>query len=381
MKASLSTHDPDQVTLTVNGLDYAGWMDVRISAGIERQARDFSIGITWKWPGSGEVPRTVKQGDRCEVRIGADRILTGYVFATPIRYDEREITLSIAGRSLTADLVDCGVDGPPSQWRHQGVVPIVQALVAPYGIEVVDEARAGGTLADHTLESGESVFESIDRLLRLSRLLSTDDERGRVVIACPGSAGRAADTLSPGHTMLSGDAPLDFTEVCSQYVCKGQRSGTDHVFGTAASEVQARLSDPTIARRRVCVLTESGQLTPELARQRVQWERANRLSRALQTTYMVRGWRQSNGQLWRHNQIVQVNDALIGFARDMLIVAVDYVKNEEDGTVTRLTVAPPDGFEAEPVKPKHVKKARKGDQFEYLLPADWDTTGTNRGSA
>ena len=56
--------DANRVTLSVNGLDFAGWTEVRISAGIERQARDFELAITWEWPGSGEAPRQVKQGDR-----------------------------------------------------------------------------------------------------------------------------------------------------------------------------------------------------------------------------------------------------------------------------------------------------------------------------
>ncbi|WP_369603897.1 phage baseplate assembly protein, partial [Klebsiella quasipneumoniae] len=42
------------VTLSAGGYDYAGWKSVRISAGLERQARDFELGITWSWPGGGD---------------------------------------------------------------------------------------------------------------------------------------------------------------------------------------------------------------------------------------------------------------------------------------------------------------------------------------
>lgn len=362
------------VTLTVNGLDFAGWTDVRISAGIERQARDFELAITWKWPGSGDVPRQVKQGDRCEVRIGSDLVLTGYVFATPIRYDAASLTCGIAGRSLTADLVDCGADNKPSQWRGQRVGQIVEALAAPYRVKVVDESGDAGTLADHTIEPGETVFDSIDRLLRLSRLLSTDDEHGRLVIAEPGSAGKASDKLELGANIKGGDAPLDFAQVFSEYVCKGQRSGTDEAFGIAVSEIEARVADPRIARHRTMVMREAGQMTADLARQRVQWESENRISKALATTYKVQGWRQSNGQIWRHNQIVRVVDSIIGFDRDMLVVEIEYSQSNAEGMLTKLTVAPPDGFAAEPLtKRKKVKGKKKGkDNFEFLLPADWE---------
>lgn len=37
-------------------------------------------------------------------------------------------------------------------------------------------------LVDHTIKPGETAFESIDRMLTQSRLLSTDDAQGRLVI-------------------------------------------------------------------------------------------------------------------------------------------------------------------------------------------------------
>ena len=361
--------NPLRVTITVNGVDFAGWIDVRISAGIERQARDFNISATWRWPGSGEFLRSIKPGDQCEVRIGGDLVLTGYVFATPIKYDSGVITASICGRSLTSDLIDCSVENHPSQWLVRSAEQIVRALAEPYNITVVNQSGDGTALADHTIEPGETVFKSIDRLLRLSRLLSTDDERGRLVIARPGSAGRAVDRIECGVNVENGQSALDFSEMFSEYACIGQRSGTDEEYGIEANEVQARVSDPRMTRRRVLVLRESGQLTPDLARARVEWERENRISRAMKSTYELRGWRQSNGDLWRHNTIVRVVDPLIGFDRDMLITEIEYSQKNSGGTTVILTVAPPDGYEA---APGARKKGGGGDQFEYLVSENWE---------
>lgn len=366
--------EPDNtVTLSVGGHDYAGWKDVSISAGLERQARDFSVGITWKWPGGGEMPVRIQQGEAVEVRIGSDLVLTGYVFSSPIRYDARSITLNIAGRSKTADLVDCAAINSPGQWRGQSVQKIVEALAGEYGIKVVNEATTTLGLDDHTIEPGETAFESIDRLLTLSRLFSTDDGRGRLVIATPGTAGRAVDKLELGKNILTGDTNLDFSNVFSEYISRGQRSGTDTSFGTAATEVEAKLADDRVTRRRVKVIHQSGQMTQAMARARVEWERANAISRALSLNYTVQGWRQSNGALWRHNMIVRVLDPLIGLDRDMLISEISYELSEQ-GTVCKMSVAPPDGFLPEPndaYESRKLKKGKKTDNFEYLIPADY----------
>lgn len=360
------------VTLSVNGLDYRGWKKVSISAGIERQSRDFTLGVTWRWPGQDvEIP--VRQGDFCEVRIGEDLVLTGWVFSTPIRYDSKTVDRSFTGRSLTADLVDSSAVNKPGQWRGQSVQKIVQSLAEPYKVKVLSQVPETTQLSDHSIEPGETVFESIDRLLTLSRLLSTDDAQGRVVIIRPGSAGRAVDRLQLGENILTGSAELDFSGVFSEYRVTGQRSGSNTAFGVEASEVKSGVVDPRATRNRVLLIHESGQMTPELAQARANWERGSRMGKALTLSYKVQGWRQSNGALWLANMVVRVVDPLIGIDRDMLISEIEYVLDDA-GTVANIVVAPPESFDPEPKDPHKARKLKKGgkaDNFEYLIPADW----------
>ncbi|WP_339521842.1 phage baseplate assembly protein [Pseudomonas sp. EL_65y_Pfl2_R96] len=365
--------DQNTVTLTVDGLDYYGWKTVEITAGLEDQARSFNLSITRKWPGQ-DAAIPIRAGAKCQVRIGDELVLTGWVFAPPISYDHQQVSRSISGRSLTADLVDCAAINNPGQWNNQSVLAIVSALAAPYGIKVRSEIPEGAKLSDHTIEPGETVFESIDRLLTLFRVFSTDDARGMAVLAKPGSEVRAFDALEVGKNILTGDAPQDFSAVFSEYRVLGQKSGTDEEFGEQAAEVSAVVTDPRATRKRVMIIQESGQMTNELAQARANWERGTRMGKALTTTYTVQGWRQSNGALWRHNALVRVIDPIIGFDRMMLIARITYTL-AENGMITKLEVGPPDGFEPEPHDPhknRKLKKGGKGDNFEYLIPAEYE---------
>jgi prophage tail gpP-like protein len=194
-----------------------------------------------------------------------------------------------------------------------------------------------------------------------------------LVIANPGSAGRAVDTLELGKNLLSGEANLDFSNVFSEYISKGQRSGSDDVYGAEATEVSASVSDDRVTRRRVKIIKQSGQLTPAIARDRVVWERANAVAKALAVNYTIQGWRQSTGRLWQHNMIVRVIDPLIGFDRDMLISEITYELSDQ-GTTAKISVAPPEAFLPEPNDAYEKRKLRKGkatDNFEYLIPADY----------
>jgi prophage tail gpP-like protein len=228
----------NRVTLTVNNMEYGGWKSVEITADLERQFRTFKLDITWQWPGQ-TVAKPIKPGDPCEVRIGQDLLLTGYVFKAPIRYDGRQISLSIEGSSKTQDLVDCAASNKPNQWQEQPLLSIVQALAMEYSLMVVNEIPETARLSKHTIVPGETVFQSIDRLLSLLRVFSTDDEQGRLVLAKPGSGGRASDVLELGKNILSASAPMDQSQVFSEYRVIGQQKGSDTKSGRAVSEVES----------------------------------------------------------------------------------------------------------------------------------------------
>lgn len=387
------------VRLVVNGREFGGWLSVRIAAGIERQARSFDLAVTDKWPGQTDIPRRVRPGDACEIYIGADRVATGYIDGTPIRYDARSVSVGIRGRSKTADLVDCspvqgskgtsgagtgaGVDrwaklgvqsitgsgaaapaaraiapnakgGSGGQWRAAKLEQIAADMAAEYGVKVVAEVDTGAPLS-HQVQQGETVFESIDRMLRMRHCLATDNALGELVFVVAGSGGKAGTSLELGRNIRTADAPLDFSKVFNEYMCKGQKSvssqqtdedeaGAD-VDAAVESSIgsSASVTDSRVNRRRLLVLRQSGQADEGTVADRVKFERAHRAAKALETVYTVDGWRQEDGTLWVQNQEVRVIDSVIGFDQEMLIAEVTYLLDEE-GQRTELKVGPLDGY-------------------------------------
>ena len=373
------------VRLLVGGNEYGGWKSARISAGIERQARDFDLDVTDRWPGQASIPRRIQPGDVCQVFIGPDLVLTGYVDATPIKYDGRSVSVSVRGRSKTADLVDCcpvptgstagkygaggswsdvigpngkkpSVIAPPAkagaQWRQQKMELIAAALAAPYSVRVIAEVDTGKVIPDHHIQTGETVFESIDRMMRLRHVLSTDNAQGDLVFIDVGSAGRATTAIEVGVNVLSASAELDYKGVFSQYIVKGQRTGSNDSFGSDASEEEgssvddgetATNTDARAKRRRVIVFKQSGQADEGTCQDRADYERAHRAAKALQTSYTLAGWRQQDGTLWLPNMLVRVRDSVIGFDAEMVIAEVAYIL-DGSGLRTEVRVGPVDGY-------------------------------------
>lgn len=389
----MNTQDTaNQVKLLVGGVEYGGWKSVRIEAGIERQARSFTLQVTDRWPGQTEVPRRVRAFDACQVYIGGDLVLTGYVDATPVKYTGKSVSVGVKGRSKTADLVDCcpinadeaigsvsaqwgdmvglsevaRVITPParsaSQWRNQNLEVIASALAAPYGVRVATEVDTGRPIADHQVQVGETVFESIDRMMRLRHVLSTDNAAGDLIFIDVGSTGRAETAIELGVNVLTADSDQDFKEVFSDYIVKGQRAGDDDQFSADVAEEEgealddggidggvATTADSRARRRRVLVLKQTGQADEGTCSDRAEYERANRAAKALQATYTVNGWRQQNGALWQPNLLVQVRDALIGINAEMVIAECAWVL-DATGMRTELKVGPVDGYRSKAAK-------------------------------
>lgn len=406
--SGVSSDDPrNLVTLVVNGEEYGGWKSVRIEVGIERQARSFDLSVTDRWPGQIDIPRRIQPGDPCQVFIGGDLVLTGFVDATPIRYDGGSVGVGVKGRSRTADLVDCcplesgkrtsagggvwgevvgpngkiqGVIKAPAtaanQWKNQKMEVIAAALAAPYGVRVIAEVDTGKVIPEHHVQVGETVFESIDRMMRIRHVLSTDNEMGDLVFIDVGSAGRASTAIELGKNVLSGSAELDYKGVFSEYIVKGQRAGSDEQYGADVAEEEGESDDaddtPTTAtgetatatdarakRRRVLVIKQSGQVDEGTCKDRAEYERAHRAAKALQTTYTAMGWRQEDGELWLQNMTVRVRDGLIGFDTDMVTAEVAYVMDEQ-GLRTEIKVGPPDGYRTKAGKLKKSKSQKGG---------------------
>jgi prophage tail gpP-like protein len=219
------------------------------------------------------------------------------------------------------------------------------------------------------VQQGETVFESIDRMLRMRHCLATDNALGDLVFIVAGSGGFASTTLHVGRNVLSGDAGLDYSKVFSEYICKGQRSVTsqqtdedeagndvDHAV-TSATSASASVTDNRMGRTRLLVLKQSGQADEGTCQDRVRYERAHRAARALETTYVVSGWRQDSGALWVQNQQVRVVDPVIGFDQYMLTAEVTY-ELDEQGLRTTLKVGPVDGYVS--AAQKKQKTARGG---------------------
>ncbi|GAB5502761.1 phage baseplate assembly protein [Pyruvatibacter sp.] len=342
---------PD-VQLTVDGQSFGGWLDVDITRSLRQAASSFVLKLTDRWA-VGQVPWHFMPGVAVTVSVDGAQLVNGHVDIVEASIESNKHALTITGRSLTADLVDCAALVPGGQFKGADIASIARALTAPFGISV-EAPDAGAVFADVQVRQGESCFALIERLARLRGLLVTDTPAGglRLVnVDGLGDAARSAHGVREGGNMLTGDVQLDWSRRFSEYIIKAQQAGSDVVNGEGSSAVKARVTDDRVTRYRpyMRVAEAGGDLFT--ARQRARWAAKTAAARALSATLMVQGWYAEEGPLWEPGRAVAAVAPTLGLDHQLIAETVNFSIDAENGTTTTLGLVPAAALTPEPEKP------------------------------
>lgn len=340
-----------KLNLVVAGRAWHGWESARIRRGIEHCSGGFELALSNLWQGLSK-PAVAKVGDRCELMIGDDTVITGWVDMVEATLDATTHQVQVSGRDAAGDLVDCSAIRKSGQWRGVRIEQLAAELAQPYGVTVRADVPTGKPLASFALQEGETVFNAIERAARIRALLLVSDGKGGLVLT-RASEGKPVARLETGLNLHAITVRDDWRDRHSTYIFKGQAPGSDWYNAAAAAHVLAKVSDPAVTRHRPLVVVSD---TPDVAatlRERVQWEANVRAARSLRVDAEVVGWRDHRGDLWRPNTSVHVVAPALGIDESLLVSAVESTLDER-GTKTKLELVRAGAFTLLPMKEQKV---------------------------
>jgi prophage tail gpP-like protein len=343
------TGDANLVKLLVDGQAFGGWKDVAIRQSLECMAGAFHLSVTRKWDGQQE-PYKLREGLPCQVLIGDDVVITGYIDEYSPEGDKDSASITVQGRDKTADLVDCSAIHKSGQWLQSGLQRIVTDLAKPFGIGVTLDAGVslGEAFKSFALQEGEKVFEAIDRACRMRAVLCTSSPTGEVLLTRSGSQSTGVQLIE-GVNIETYSARHTWAERFSVVTVKGQGPGDDDEWGAAVAHGKAEAKDAEIDRYRpLIVLAEHGAGLKAL-KDRATWETQVRMGRGKRGEVTVTGWRTGRdgaiGELWRPNRLVHITSPAMNLDDELLIVGCSYELSNNKGAQTRLTFARREAFE------------------------------------
>lgn len=343
---------PD-LRLNVGGTSYGGWKEIRVHRGLEEIAGAFEIGVSELWP-EQSTPREIRENDRCAVVIDGQTVVTGYVDAVSVEYDNENHGVTVRGRDATGDLVDCSAVHAGGEWRNVTLQQLATSLAKPFGVGVRVETDLGAPFKQWAIEEGESVFENLDRAAKHRGVLLLSDGQGNLVLARP-SKNRTGIVLQRGVNILRARAEHKCEQRFSEYIVKGQRAGDDEDNGEAVTSQKASARDPGVPRYRPLVLVAEEQGDGVTFGKRAAFEASVRAARGRTAQVTVQGWKSAGGKLWEPNTLVTLRCPWLRLDRELLISEVDLVL-DASGTRAELGLTIPEAYSLLPVPEKPAKE-------------------------
>lgn len=340
--------DPDEVAVVTGGKKITGWESVSVTLRAEGFPNSFSVSLS-------DPPGTTVfavEGDDCEIYLGDDLVITGYIDAAPEGADPLSHTLLISGRGKTADIADCSAEWPGGLINASTVEDLISRIAATYGLTVDMKAPPGkGTgIIPFALNYGEGAADLVQRVARSAGYMVYESPKGEVVLAQSGTA-KAASSIMYGENVERYLVTNDMSERYSDIVCvryaqnvNADITGPDDAFFFGA------VKDPGVKRHRLLYLTmEQGTDPQNFTEQKAKWEMARRIARSCTVHVTVDSWRDKGGGLWLPNTLVDVDVPGLRLEDKTLCISeATFRRNDQEGTVADLVLMPPQAFTPEP---------------------------------
>lgn len=337
------------VTLLLpSGQIFEGWEDMQITKSLESIANTFSFRFDDKFQVTNEK-WPFKPSDLVRINIGEERVITGRIDQMSVGFSAGSRNVSVTGRSLAGDLIDCSVS-EPYEYANLNVISIAEQLTAAFGIKVFTSVESK-IIEKFALKPGETVYTALDRAARLQGFFWVSTRAGNIRLTKISRA-RADTELHQDVNMKTGSIQFNESERFSIYKVIGNRSGTEEFFGKSSSEPIGSAIDEGVKRFRPMTVVAESSIDSDQATDRAQWEAAVRLAKGLEVEGSVQGWRQETGNLWGVNQLTRLRSKFLGVDTDFLITQVVHTKSNTGGTVSSISLRHENAFQPVPVIPK-----------------------------
>jgi prophage tail gpP-like protein len=330
------TDQVHQVQLTVNSTHWLGWKKINITRSIDRVANSFSLSLTDAWS-ADQQRRAINEGDNCRVAIDGATVITGFIDDANPSYDAKTHSIDVIGRDATGDLVDCSA--PSFQWQGRSLLSGVELLCEPFGINVTTDLNEAKTpFKSLKSDEAETVFEVIENAARIRAALLMANGNGGLLITRPGTR-RFSGRLELGVNIKSAREARSRRDRFSSYTVKGQTADA----WTDTASVSAKATDKAVSRYRPKIILANDAVDLAACQRLANWHRNIAAAKSHAVTYEIQGW-YLDGKLLEPNYLVRVKDTYLNINRDMLIVTVRYLLDEQ-GLRAELDLALPEAYQ------------------------------------
>lgn len=348
------------VYVIVQGERLTGWKSVKINKTMESLSGSFSLTLIER----ENIDRLINTQELLQVYIDDVKLMTSFIDTIFPVVNPSVNILTVGGREITADLIDCSAINTPGTWNNITVTRLIENLLAPsssqsFLMTISSEVVFTKKIKKFSINIGDTVFDALQKICSIEGVIPITDANGDVILIDAGEAsGSTVDALIYGENVCEARGVINYKERFSHYSVKGETSSSGGGWGSSSANIigaYGEAIDENITRFRPLQIKSEDNTDNAFALKRASWEAQVRAGKSQKLTVTVPEWRQSDGTLWEVNKVAPVIIKPLRVETALLIVSLTYELNDS-GRYTNINLAPPDIFQPEPQPKVKVKK-------------------------
>ena len=347
---------PDNtVTLLINGKTHGQWTNYDIVSDLLTPADDFSV--TLGRPVDAK-PDTVRAGDKVEVRVGGDTVLSGRIDRVQTVTEKGGKTFTIQGRDDAGVLLDCSA--PLFNAQDMDLNQIIEKIVKPLGLAKI---RIDAAKTDKThkvqIEPGSRAWDALLEYAEANGLWPWLEPDGTLVIGGPDyTAAPMAELVLRTNGQNNNIKRLEVNrDMAARYsevtVLAQSHSGKNNIKATA--------KDESVKLHRPLIVTEPDIDSQAQAQRKAKKRLADSRLEGLTITATVQGHRTDDGTLWQPGQRINVLSEPDGIDAVYFLMARTFTGGRGQPTETVLTLKEDGAWVLDADPPKKKQGAGKKD--------------------
>lgn len=337
----------DDLSLVVGSRRIGGWQAIRVTRGMERCPNDFEISMT-DISAEDVMVVSVNPGDACQVFLGDDLVVTGYVDQCATSIDGMSHSINVIGRGKCQDLVDCAAEWEGGQFSNMTVADIAAGLASVYGIEVEYRGDSLDVVPQFNLMLGESPYEIIERVCRFKALLPYEGPDGNLILS-QASKEKHASGFKQGVNVEQATAIRSQDQEYSDYHAYMLGFNIFKELGEAGNLISVEADENVTRNRKKFIIMEGGDAGQEVTIKRLQWEKNRRIGRSNSVRITTDGWRDSSGSLYEPNKLIDLELPVLKIENQTWTVSEVSYRRDGSGTHCDILAMPTAAFLPEPI--------------------------------
>jgi len=350
---------PDRVTtehevaIKIGGRSFTGWDTISIEMAIDNCADGFSLSAAYD-PDRADLAGVFRSAiyKPCVITIDDEPVLTGRVEKVAAKYDADDRAITVEGRSLTAPLVDCSIDGD-LQFSPDGgsmLSQICRQICRPFGV-IVRADNDAGPIEEARASYGQKAYDFLSSLASPRHVFLNSSYKGELVITWANSMINrpVVAALVEGHSPLIGvSTNNDGTLRFSRYKVASQADGIEDTVDVSV-DPSVTTYRPLLSVEQDAVMSPDTQTAAQAKSMAKKLRSADRIRKdafasSFSASATVTGWRAPNGQRWHERQMVTLYAPGAMCSREVryIIAGISFKLSPDNGETCEMRLVLPE---------------------------------------